>query len=171
MRQIILLLGILTVAQAQLDINEINRQNEAFIENLKRTAPKTNLHLKGPSDPWLGTMNNLSIDLSDYSCLYDRRDNYVGAFWEPFILEGRYESKTGKIILESLRYAPEGNASNSYYSRVEAHCTRQPEWGEDYVDEKCRNKILKQVEAVAEKAKKLLVEKSVYRQCGEVAEP
>jgi len=170
MRQIILLLGILSSAQAALDVNEINRQNKAFIEELKASAPKTNLNLKGP-DNWLGTMNDLDIDLANYSCLYDRRDNFVAAFWEPFVLEGLYEPKTGRIIQESLKHTFEGSASNSYYVRVETYCTRQPEWGEDYVDEKCRNKILKQVETAAEKAKKELVKKSVYRQCGEIAEP
>jgi len=123
-----------------------------------------------PMDPWLNT-TRLDIDLDNFFCVYNKPKQEVYAAWGfAFQVQGQFELKTGRVLTETLEYFI--NPTGPYHNDMEATCTIKPEWGEDYVDENCMKKLIKNLEAMMPKAYKKLAEKSVYRAkgCNEAGE-
>jgi hypothetical protein len=116
------------------------------------------------SDDMMKRTNIPQIDWDDFGCAYRKRDQTVYIdIPGVFDAEVKFKLDSGKIILPiKFRFFEDG-----FYMRA-AHiqCTKEPEWGEDYVDENCVKKYKDfLVNTITKKVPAIMLSKSVYRQC------
>jgi hypothetical protein len=78
------------------------------------------------------------------------------------MVEGYFEAKTGKIL--SQKYTMHEGVETT----ARGECFREPEWGEDYIDEQCMKEYLNNSDAYIKSNYGMDLNRSVYRQCEEL---
>jgi hypothetical protein len=77
-----------------------------------------------------------------------------------FAITGTFDAKTGQIL------SFEHEIYESTHQKMQNNCFVQPQWGEDYVDEKCYEKNMQRVEKyIVNDLYPWISKGSVYRQC------